>query len=1016
MIQQPDSCIGCPLHDQHIGIGFMNPDGTGSNGVLILLEALGKNEAWEGLPIRPDAPAGSVFNGILRRIPGADRKQFLLSNTIWCQPGKTNWLDGAPYEFAAIEHCQQYNQELIRARRPRAIVTMGAIPTRTVTGMAGRKQNISLIRGFIIPSSRPEYYVDGKPIPVIPTFHPSHLMRSSKTRSKNKEEGTQEGGKVQKAFGGMNLVGVVSRDIKLAMAIAAGKWPTERRKFDVVKGNRDVMAHLIRLYKEHPEWDLFWDIETPFSIKKLDETENDLTHTEVSQIQFAYDSQTGYVFPGFNVGYVLEGTKELMSLPNRKISWNGHKFDTPVIGGNGVGIEGINLDLMQAWGWIEPDLPKALQFATSFAAPNLPPWKHMSGDADDIYGACDVISLAILRDYIFGEMEKEGLKQSFERHVIKLGAEMKAASVRGFPVDSKKHNEWGGKVDVEVTELEEKVRALVPEHLLNCQPKAGYVRTPKQILPFLDAEGHPLDGTDRVLIAEELEDGTGDESGENGGLVTVYVPYVRRRFTVLDKKSGQDVELDRWCKLIPFSVGSRDQKIRYINFKREIEIEERMRKGQTREKAERLAKYKVPLVRNKQKELKENTGMKEFERLYKATEDPVFKLLIEVNKLRKLRGTYGPYIHGRGWKVVDDKVHTTFGMADTGTGQLSSTNPNIQNAPKHGDLAKEFRAIVGNVPGRRIVELDKKAFHAQTLALEAKDKKYARIAAIDPHSYVTAWRLKLPEAPQLLSWSDSDLKDWIKKMKADPRIYQSEAIPNIPGGLTFQQVRDYKAKRVVLGIGFKQGPLSIYEQNPESYKGVKEVQEFLDVFLGQFDKVKDFHNEITRLAHKQTYLKSKWGYIRRFYDVFQWDPKKYNQFSGTMGDWRHGDDFEAAVAFLPANDAFGMLKEEMLRCAGYRSNGQTEQIFSIKLEEDLLEKYNFVNQIHDSLIFFPERTMVDRCLEEVGNIMREPCLTLADPEMCPNGFFVDVDAKVGECWVDASKKYPTGMRDAKEWI
>ena len=141
MLLRPFDCQGCPLHDNHVAIGYMRPEGTGANGVLFLAEALGEKEAVQGLPLRPNAPAGSVFQGILRRMSGVDRSQFTISNTIWCQPGKGNWLDGAPYEYAAIEHCQRYNAELVRARRPRAIVTLGGIPTRTVTGFSGEKQD-----------------------------------------------------------------------------------------------------------------------------------------------------------------------------------------------------------------------------------------------------------------------------------------------------------------------------------------------------------------------------------------------------------------------------------------------------------------------------------------------------------------------------------------------------------------------------------------------------------------------------------------------------------------------------------------------------------------------------------------------------------------------------------------------------------------------------------------------------------------------------------------------------------
>jgi hypothetical protein len=903
--------------------------------------------------------------------------------------------------------------------------------------MAGYNQGIKLLRGFILRASRPEYYVDGSPLPVIASYHPSFLLRASKTRSKDKDSGGT-GGKIEKAEGGMSLSGVVIRDIQLALSIAKNGAPAPH-KFEAVHGNRDVMEILYRDYELHPEWDLAWDIETPRSIDMSDdESEIDSIQAQVNQIQFAHHADQGFVFPGFEAQYVKDFTRKLLALPNRKLSWNGWGFDNKVVSGHyGIPILGLDIDLMKAWRWIQPNLPQGLQFATSFYAPHLHPWKHLSGafesaydsnygdeaKAMDVYGACDVISLILNADGIFKVMKERGLRTSFDRHVIMLRSEMVEAQHRGFPLDPTKHEAFGKKVGDEITLINTNIQALIPECLLPLEPKRkskgsnitefGYVNAPKQILPRLDDQGNPKDGRDRITIREEVPVNNEDGNPIEGQFEIREVVYGRRSVSVFNKETLENESIQRWCRILPFSVGSPAQKIAYINYKREEEISQRMAKGQDRTKAERLAKYAIPKVRNKQKELKDNTGAKELEKLFKETEDPVFGCLVEISKLKKLYGTYYVgWAHEKNGKIISPEfVHTTFGLADTFTGQLSSKNPNIQNAPKHSKLAKEFRGCIIAKPGRRLVEIDKKSFHAQTLAFEAHDKTYARLSAIDVHSYMTAHRLKFPEAGDLLSWSDKDMNSWFKERKEDEKtIYKSEAVPNYPDGLTFQQVRDYKSKKVILGIGFCQGAQSIFEQNPEGYNNKKEVQTFLDLFSEIFGQVRKFQTEITQLAHKQTHLISRWGYIRRFYDVFQWEPNKWNNFTGSMGDWGHGDDFEAAVAFLPSNDAFGMIKEEMLRLAGYRSS-EKSILISDKQSEDLLAKYNFINQIHDSLIFHPLIEDVDRCLEDSLRIMREPCPTLYRPGMenegvsawTPEGLFVDVEAVVGSDWAHMEK-------------
>ncbi len=897
--------------------------------------------------------------------------------------------------------------------------------------MTGFNQGIKLLRGFILYSNRKEYMVDGKPLPVIPTYHPSFLLRSSKTRSKDKGSGAQ--GKVEKAEGGMALSGVVRRDIELAIQIAK-YGPPERRKFETIKGTREVMEQLIREAKNRLHLPLAWDIETPRSLDKADdESEIDSIQAHVTQIQFALDTERGFVFPGFEAEWVKNGARELLALNNRKYSWNGWKFDNKVVTGHhGIPVLGEDIDLMSAWHWVQPDLPMGLQFATSFHAPDLGPWKHLAFDDEDLYGACDVISLHMNAEGIFQTMANRGLRTSYDRHVLMLRPEMVAASRSGFPIDPTRHEEFGHDVNVECVEIESVVQPMIPEEILNLEPKKkakgsntveyGYVNIPKQIKPFLDEEGNTIDGSDRIIIHEAIpvEDEDGNDTEE---MIEKSVIYVKRLVKCFDKKTLELVDLERWCRMRPFSTGSSQQIIKYVLFRREEEIQKRLAKKQSRADAERLAKYKVPKVKNKQREMKDNTGAKELEKLAKETGDPVFTNIVEIKKLKKMYGTYY-----KGWRVQNGYVHTTFGLSDTGTGQFSSVEPNIQNAPKHSKLSKKFRACIRAKEGKILLEFDKKSFHAQTLAFEAKEKTYARLSAIDIHSFVTAHRLRLPQAHQLLGWSDKDMLGWFNEMKADhSTIYPQEACVAFPHGMTFEEVRDFKSKKVILGIGFCQGAGSIYEQNPESYVNKKEVQVFLDLLKELIPNVFIWHKKITQEAHEKTYLISRWGYIRRFHDVFQWDSKRWNTFSGSLGDWANGDDYEAAVAFLPANDAFGMIKEEMLRLAGYRVEKsliqdmaahqgkipykrndtpspnwklylEQKMIWAVRESENLLAKYGFVNQLHDSLMFHCDLKLEDKCCEDVTRIMSEPCLTLSDPEMAPNGLIVYPGAKHGDDW------------------
>lgn len=1020
MAKNDGSCGGCSL--ESVGRGFVGIEGVGTSGVLVLSDMPGDHELSAGLPLRPQSPGGAIFAGLIRRIPGLERGQLTLASIIRCQAPR-NWLTGAPWEFSATDQCTRVHlSSLIKSRRPRCILALGQNVLRALTGMSGYNQNIKLLRGFQLWTNRPEFEIDGKPIPVVGTYHPIFLQRASKTRAKKGEmavEGGATGARVEKAEGGMALSGTVQRDIKLALQIAA-RGPMTPRVPEVIRGTPDVMRRLVEDYRARPEWVMHVDVETPRSIdKSADESEIDVIHAHVKQIQFGWNPHQGWVFPGLENDWVKDGARELFSLPNVKYTWNGLGFDIPVLAGHhGLPFSGKHVDLMNAWHWIQPDIPQGLQFATSYAAPDLHPWKHLALAEEDFYGANDVVAPELCRQYIWKEMERFGLVQAFERHCILLQREMHAVTLRGIPMDEERHLEFGKSVGEKIVGLEERIRGAVPEVLLILEPErekelpdgttlveTGFVRTPAAVKERLETNS----GTNRFEVTELVEE-TQDSEDVEGEKVKVErlntVNYVLKNTRFWDKKLGVVLEEPRWHRQLAFSPYSVPQKLAYIRFRREEEISARLAKGQAREAAERLAKYKVPMVTNKAKKKVENTGSKELAKLAKATGDPIFQDIVDITKNNKLLGTYGPKSKWRAKK--DGRVHPTFGLSDTGTGQMASWDPNAQNAPKHGDLAQMFRRCVHAEPGHVLLEFDMKSFHAQTLALEARDFAYARMSAIDVHSFMTAHRLGLPEAHQLMSWSNEDLKAWFSKMKEDPRIYRSESGVAFPHGMTFGEVRDYKSKKVILGIGFGQGAHSIFEQNPEGYKDKKEVQTFLDLMKELFKPLFTWQGVITQLGHKQNYLTSRWGYIRRFYDIFQWDATKWNEHTGSLGDWGRGDEYEAAIAFLPANDAFGMLREIILRLSGYRSGEETEWV---RGEDDLLEKYGFCNTIHDSLKFHCRKELAEVCIVDVLREMRKPCMTLADSEMCPGGFWVDAEVAMGDDWsgwAAPSEKDPLG--------
>src|SRR5579872_2540741 len=181
------SLESCPVPNAKI---LGKPEGTGSLGVMILGESLGRQEEEDdGLPFRPFAEAGSVLERAIRRA-GFVREQFALYNVVPAHP-PNDWLVGSPWEVLAIEWGRPLVANVIATYRPKVIVTLGEVATRTMTGLTGAKLGIGNLTGFLLPAARV-----GFP-PVIPCFHPSYLRR-----------------------GAMSLLGVLIRCLRLAVQVA----------------------------------------------------------------------------------------------------------------------------------------------------------------------------------------------------------------------------------------------------------------------------------------------------------------------------------------------------------------------------------------------------------------------------------------------------------------------------------------------------------------------------------------------------------------------------------------------------------------------------------------------------------------------------------------------------------------------------------------------------------------------------------------------------------------------------
>lgn len=913
-------CNDCELNLDRTCTGFMQPEGKGSRRLMVMAEALGEHEERDGLPLRPYAQAGAVVARALRQLR-LERDELLISNMVWGRP-KNNKLEGTKYEQIAIDNCYKYNRELLNRTRPRAILATGNIPLRHLTGYAGKSKSIMSVRGYVLPSL-PEYYLDGKPIPVIPTIHPSFIAR-----------------------GGDWAFGVFMHDMVKALRVASGELiisrdyelepPVGQKTNYIERPTVEQVRALLERLRQDPTPMLSTDIETDYSRKKDDETELDgRDTTKIVQIQFSLEPGSGIAIP-WRAPY-LEAILEILGMEHDKIGHNWYEFDYLKLRREGTRVRGKQWDSRWMFHHAQPDLPANLQWASSFYGfPH--PWKHMIGSHFEYYGICDVDAVQRIWVKLPGEMRARGIWDSFVEMVTGLKPILRGMTDLGIGISVERREELRGEIQEEKEQADVELQHVVPDALKPRDPKSGYVSWPKEAKEiwqkYSGLKSVPkkdywsmLSEADRIKMRRDITEKT--------GLQWMHV----------DDSPLSDI---RPVKIEPFLPNSTQHVQALIKHYGEA-IPKNLDGADTTGKDELgklIKKLLNATVKSKMEKRRELAHL--------------LNRVLEYRALNKIESTYID-----GWPLGDDgRFHSEFGFAPS-TGQLSSS-PNAQNAPKHGELAKRWRRTIVAREGCSLVEFDYKSFHALTLGFEARCPAYMRLARLDCHSYLAWQMLKLDGGDYLLELSDEELLDKFKWFKSDPAR---------------KFVRDKKAKPTILGYGFGLGAQKMFDMNSESFRNKKECQYAIDTLDRSFPELPLYRRETREKAMRQGYLLSRYGFIRYFWGVAKWDTKNRVWVMG-------GEDSEAAIAFLPANDAFGKMREAMLDLSLLPAT----QCGVVRVTDML------INTVHDSLIFEIPDPALEWAISTIYHAMTRPARKLVDPEICPEGLVCDVEIAAGKDW------------------
>ena len=291
------------------------------------------------------------------------------------------------------------------------------------------------------------------------------------------------------------------------------------------------------------------------------------------------------------------------------------------------------------------------------------------------------------------------------------------------------------------------------------------------------------------------------------------------------------------------------------------------------------------------------------------------KLMLEWRQVSKLKATYTdalPTFADRG------RVHTSFALAATTTGRLSSSDPNIQNIPIRTEAGRKIRTAFVSAPGHKLVSADYSQIELRLLA-------------------------HIADIPQL------------KQAFAEGRDIHATTASEMFGVPLAEMTGEIRRRAKAINFGIIYG-ISAFGLANQLAIGRQEAGDYIRTYFERFPGIRDYMDATKALARKQGYVTTLFGRKCAYPRITASNPSEraFNE--------------RAAINMPIQGSAADIIRRAMIR--------MDAALAAEKLEARMLL------QVHDELVFEVPDGEVERAIPVIKRVMVDaphPVVTLSVP-------------------------------------